>query len=923
MITVTRLYALKDFWQNTPPSWVDSNPCGSNWDGILCTSSRVTSIRLSSMGLIGQLPGDIQFLSELKILDLSNNKGLSGPLPASIGNLNKLTNLILVGCSFSGRIPDSIGSLQRLVFLSLNSNRFSGPIPPSIGNLSNLFWLDLTDNQLTGSIPVSSSTTPGLDMLVNTRHFHLGKNQLSGTIPPQLFSSNMKLIHVLFDSNNLSGSIPSTLGLVTTLEVVRLDRNSLTGTIPSSLNNLSSVSELILSNNKFSGPVPNVSGLTVLNYLDMSNNGFDASDFPPWLSTLQSLTTLMMECTHLQGQVPSSLFSLSNLQTVVLRNNFLSGSLDIGSSPSEQLHLIDLRENSISDYNGGNRVTVILADNPVCQETGATQSYCTVTQPTHSDVGTRLPSHCKPASCIAKEISSPNCSCAYPYTGQLVFVAPSFSNLGNSTLYTSLQKALMDSFQSLQLAVDSVSLRNPTKDSCDYLDINLQVFPSDQDRFNRTVIAAIGFLLSNQTFNPPEGFGPYYFISDMYFAEQAGSGKSSSTGIIIEATVGGCVLLLLLLLTGMYAYHQKKRAKRASEEINPFAHWNENRSSGGVPQLMGARRFRFEELKKYTKNFSEANQIGSGGYGKVYRGTLADGRLIAIKRTQQGSMESAVQFKTEIELLSRVHHKNLISLLGFCFERHEQMLIYEFAPNGTLRDSLSGQTGIRLDWPRRLKVALGAARGLSYLHELANPPIIHRDIKSTNILLDTHLNAKVGDFGISKILGDGEEDHVSTQVRGTLGYLDPEYYMTQQLTEKSDVYGFGVVMLELITGRRPIEKRKYIVRDVKLAMDVTKDLYNLQEFLDPGIGLDTTWKGLNRFVDVAMRCVQVSGDDRPTMGEVAKEIENILQLAGLHSDVESTSTSASYEEANKGSYPCTMDSFGYSEDFPFSKIEPQ
>ncbi|KAJ8767896.1 hypothetical protein K2173_020836 [Erythroxylum novogranatense] len=919
---LAKLNALKDIWDNTPPNWVGTDPCGSNWDGIRCSNSRVISITLSSIGLKGQLSGDISSLSALQILDLSYNKDLKGSLPATIGNLKQLTNLILVGCGFTGPIPDSIGSLQQLRFLSLNSNGFTGRIPPSIGKLSNLYWLDLADNQLDGPIPVSRGSTPGLDLLVNTGHFHLGKNRLSGTIPAQLFNSSMSLIHVLFEDNNLSGGIPSSIRQVRTLEVLRLDRNSLTGPVPSILSNIS-VSELILSNNQLSGPIPDLSAMTVLSYLDLSNNTFDAATFPPWILTLNSLTTLMMENTKLQGQVPPTLFGLSNLQTVILNSNQLNGSLVLGSSLSNQLQIVDLQDNLISDYRGGNQVTVILAGNPVCMESGATESYCIVPPP-NSYV--TEPNNCVPTRCTSNQISSPNCKCAYPYTGVLVFRAPSFSDLGNRAIYSSLQQSLMNSFNKVQLPVDSVSLSNPRKDSSEYLDINLQIFPSLQDSFNRSVISSIGFVLSNQTFKPPKNFGPFFFSGDIYvhFAGENGGSSKSSTGIIIGAGVGGTVLLSLLILAGLYAYRQKKRAEKANDEINPFANWDKNNISGGVPQLKGARRFSFEELKNYTNNFSESSDIGSGGYGKVYRGTLPSGQLIAIKRAQQGSMQGGLEFKTEIELLSRVHHKNLVGLLGFCFERGEQMLVYEFVPNGTIRDSLSGQTGIRLDWIRRLKVALGAARGLAYLHELASPPIIHRDIKTTNILLDERLNAKVGDFGLSKLLGDTEKGHVTTQVKGTMGYLDPEYYMTQQLTEKSDVYSFGVVMLELITGRRPIERGKYIVRELKMTMDRTKDLYNLQEILDPGIGLDTSLKGLTKFVDLALKCVKDSGDERPTMGEVVKEIENILELAGLNPNAESASSSATYEEATKGaSHPYSKDAFDYSGGFPPSKIEPQ
>ncbi|KAL3729194.1 hypothetical protein ACJRO7_026312 [Eucalyptus globulus] len=937
---LSALTGLMTDWQNAPPNWVGTDPCGDNWVGIRCNNSRVTSIILSSAGLTGSLSGDIGQLSELQILDLSYNKGLTGSLPERIGNLIKLTRLILVGCGFFGQIPDSIGYLQNLVYLALNSNRFSGPIPAIIGNLSTLYWLDLADNQLTGSIPISNGSNPGLDMLLRAFHFHFGQNQLSGTIPPQLFSSRMHLVHVLFDNNHLTGSIPSTLGLVRSLEVVRFDRNALDGAVPGNLNNLTSVQELLLSNNRLTGPLPNLAGMNALYYLDLSNNSFDATDFPSWIPTLQSLTTLMLERTQVRGVLPVILFSIFSLQSVVLRNNQLNGTLDIGTGHDNQLQLIDLQTNFIDNFKqstGGYSVEVILVGNPVCQETGAAgQSYCTIPQ-SNSSYSTPY-DKCIPAVCNSNQTSSPNCKCSYPYTGTLVFTAPSFSGLGNSTYFEKLASSMMIFFQSYQLPVASVSLSNPRKDSSDYLKLNLAVFPSEGVSFNRTSINSIGFVLSNQTYRPPKLYGPCYFIADqyMYFAEvqvPTTSKNLSNISVIIGAAAGGFVLFLLLLLAlvGLYAFHQKKRAEKAAEQSNPFVNWDPNKSSGEFPQLKGARWFSLEELKKYTNKFAEANEIGSGGYGKVYRGTFPTGTLVAIKRAQQGSMQGWVEFKNEIELLSRVHHKNLVSLVGFCSEHGEQLLVYEFLPNGSIKESLSGKSGIRLDWARRLKVAIDAARGLAYLHELANPPIIHRDIKSTNILLDDHLNAKVADFGLSKPVTEGERGYVTTQVKGTMGYLDPEYYMTQQLTEKSDVYSFGVVMLELLTARRPIERGRYIVREVRVAMDKDKDLYNLQGILDPSISLGTSLKGLERFVELAMRCVEESGADRPTMGEVVKEIENIMVFAGLipkakSPKAESATTSASYEEASKEYATHLYSNEDFTEDsggFPPSRIEPQ
>ncbi|KAL6196104.1 hypothetical protein ACLB2K_031719 [Fragaria x ananassa] len=881
----TTIMILQDEWKIKPPSWVGSDPCG-NWEGITCTNSRITALTLADMGLKGGLPSDIEMLSELQILNLAFNEYLKGQLRASIGNLTKLKTL------FSGPIPATIGSLKQLTYLSLKNNRFSGPIPPSIGNLANLVFLDLSDNMLGDSIPVSNGTAPGLDMLNKTKHFHFSNNQLSGSIPPQLFSSNMSLVHLIFDRNNFTGSIPSTLGLVKTLEAVLLYRNSLSGPVPSSLRNLTKVSELQLSNNKLTGPLPNLTLIDSLHYVDMSNNTFDASDVPNWFSTLKFLTTLMMENTGLQGQVPQSLFSLQDLETVILKNNGLNGTLDIGTNYSSQLNLIDLQMNNISDVapiDEGHNYTLILVDNPICKgsQNNMANNYCNVSPP-NSSVST-TPSNC--AACRSGQVASPNCKCASPYTRTLVFLFVSFSNLDNVNYYKALSDNLTRYFQSKNLPVDSVSLSHPSWSPSNQLEIIMEMFPSgDQVSFNQTEASAITSVLSNQTLEGrPIYFGPYSFL--VLYTNSGGSNKA----VIIGTAIGGSVLLSLLVLVGLYALHQKRKADKSlsgSILLTGFSN-----STAGGPQLKGARLFSFEELKKCTDGFSEANDIGSGGYGQVYKAILPTGQMVAIKRAKRESMQGRVEFTAEVELLSRVHHKNLVGLVGFCFEQGEQILVYEYVPNGDLRDTLSGKSGIRLDWTRRLQIALGAARGLAYLHELANPTIIHRDIKSNNILLDKDLNAKVADFGLSKSFADSGTgmDHLSTQVKGTLGYLDPEYYMTQQLTEKSDVYSFGVVMLELITARRPIVQGQYIVRVVQMRMDKSKDLYNLDDILDPFIGLRTELKGVEMFVDLTMSCVEELRDKRPRMGEVVKQVENIIQMA-RNVSINPLSTSARYEE---------------------------
>ncbi|PUZ63301.1 hypothetical protein GQ55_3G056800 [Panicum hallii var. hallii] len=930
------LIAITDNWKNKPSNWNGNDPCRDKWIGIICTGNRVTSVRLSSIGLSGTLSGDIQSLSELVYLDLSYNKDLGGPLPATIGSLSNLQNLILVGCSFSGEIPKELGQLSKLIFLSLNSNKFSGSIPASLGNLSKLYWFDLADNKLTGELPIFDGTNPGLDNLTNTKHFHFGINQLSGPIPSQIFSSHMKLIHLLLDNNNFSGSIPPTLGLLSTLEVLRFDNNpQLSGPVPSNINNLTKLAELHLENSKLTGPLPDLTGMSSLSFVDMSNNSFNASDVPSWFTTLPSLTSLFLENLKIGGQLPQALFSLPAVQTLRLRGNRFNGTLTIGSDFSTQLQLIDLRDNQISANTvGGSQYskTLILVGNPICVP-GSNEKYCVApgqSNPTAAPYSTARNCSALPTPCLSNQLLSPSCICAVPYRGTLFFRSPSFSDLTSPTTFVTLEKDMETKFEKLNVPVDSIAIHNPFFDSNNNLQMSLELFPSGKVQFSEQDISDVGFILSNQTYKPPGTFGPYYFNGQQYsfandLAVPSQSKKTNRLPLIIGASAGGAVLAVAVVVIVVFIARRKRTPKGTEDRSQSFVSWDmKSTSASTVPQLRGARMFSFDELKKITNNFSEANDIGNGGYGKVYRGTLPSGQLVAVKRSQQGSLQGSLEFRTEIELLSRVHHKNVVSLVGFCLDQDEQILVYEYVPNGTLKESLTGKSGVRLDWRRRLRVVLGAAKGVAYLHELADPPIVHRDIKSSNVLLDERLNAKVSDFGLSKPLGEDGRGQVTTQVKGTMGYLDPEYYMTQQLTEKSDVYSFGVLMLEVVTARKPLERGRYIVREVKAAVDRSKDLYGLHELLDPALGAaPSALAGLEQYVDLALRCVEEAGADRPSMGEVVSEIERMVKMAGGPGP-ESASESMSYASRTPR-HPYGGDSsFDYSGGgMPSTRVEPK
>ncbi|XP_021732401.1 probable leucine-rich repeat receptor-like protein kinase At5g49770 [Chenopodium quinoa] len=878
------LRSVKKQWQKTPPNWVKGDPCGRKWEGIYCNDSRVISIILPGINLAGPFPEDILSLSELQTLDLSNNRGLTGPLPSNIGYLQNLVHLVLVGCNFSGPIPESIVTLRKLTHLFLNMNHFSGNIPRSVGNLTNLVWLDLSENQLDGTLPVSNTTTSGLDKLLKAKHFHLGRNKFSGEIPRELFSSGMSLIHVILNENQLNGSIPETLGLVRNLTVIRLDRNSLSGSVPQNLSMLTNVSELYLANNNLSGPIPDLTRMTLLTFVDLSNNKFDAASVPQWVEELPNLTTLLMANTSLEGNISSTLFNLPQIQTLVLNNNQLNGTVEIPANVSMNLRHLDLRNNSIDGFSSGvYNKSILLDENPFCLRPEA-EGNCTTVQP--SKYLNFIPLlKCSPPTCFSDPILPSDCK--RPYLGNLVFRSFNFSDLANMRYYDFLRDTLQP-LLSPQVSIDRVCLVSSMIDTNGYLVLNISFFPPGDEYFNRTGISLVGNVLNNHVFDSP--YGPYYYIDKPYTFP----GRTRNTALIIGVTVSGFVLLVLTIAAGVYAYRQMKIAQRAAKLNNPFLSWNK----GNIPQVKGARWFSFEDVRQCTSDFSSESEIGVGGYGKVYKGKLGTGELVAIKRAQKGSMQGALEFKTEIELLSRVHHKNVVNLVGFCYDKGEQMLIYEYVPNGSLRAALSGKSGVRLDWTRRLNIALGAARGLAYLHELADPPIIHRDIKSDNILLTDHLNAKVADFGLSIPFSD-DKGQVATQVKGTLGYLDPEYYMTQILTEKSDIYSFGVVMLELVTGKLPLEKHTYIVRVVRDSLKETGSVYNL---VDPALRSDILID-TDEFVNLAMKCLQDTGDERPSMNEVVKEIESIIEASNMNYDVESTTTSASFDVTRDSGYP--------------------
>lgn len=336
-----------------------------------------------------------------------------------------------------------------------------------------------------------------------------------------------------------------------------------------------------------------------------------------------------------------------------------------------------------------------------------------------------------------------------------------------------------------------------------------------------------------------------------------------------------------MTIIAILLYKRHRLIKEAQERLAREREEILNANGGG----RAAKLFTGKEIKRATHDFSRDRLLGAGGYGEVYKGILHDGTEVAVKCAKLGNTKGTDQVLNEVRILCQVNHRSLVRLLGCCVELEQPILVYEYIEDGTLLEHLQGRkSGGRssLTWNHRLRVAHDAAEGLAYLHSSAVPPIYHRDVKSSNILLDEKLNAKVSDFGLSR-LAHTDLSHVSTCAQGTLGYLDPEYYRNYQLTDKSDVYSFGVVLLELLTSQKAIDFNRD-PDDVNLAVYVQRlvEEERLMDAIDPLLkeGASTlemeTMKALGF---LAAGCLEERRQNRPSMKEVTEEIEYIISIS--------------------------------------------
>ncbi|XP_073111335.1 probable serine/threonine-protein kinase PBL25 [Elaeis guineensis] len=355
-----------------------------------------------------------------------------------------------------------------------------------------------------------------------------------------------------------------------------------------------------------------------------------------------------------------------------------------------------------------------------------------------------------------------------------------------------------------------------------------------------------------------------------------------------------------VLLTGFCVYFCNKRCYFKRNKKNNASRCDED----GSQEKVQLRRFHLVELEKATKSFSDECLIGSGAFGDVYKGIFDAEGALAVKKPHADSYQSIQEFRNEVELLSRVKHRNLVGLVGYCEEADQKIVVYEYVPHGSLLEYIAGRRRKMLTWRQRVNIAIGAAKGIAHLHEGVHPSIIHRDIKPSNILVDDGFEAKVSDFGLVKSGPDGDESHVSSQIKGTPGYLDPAYCSSFHLTPSSDVYGFGVILLQLVAARPAVDlsrpQSQYHIIDWARP---SIERGNVQEIIDTNLLLEAcSMEMMLKMGQLGLRCVIDEPKDRPTMSQVVRELEEALGSTSLAQNQPSGGPSRSIASGESNSF---------------------
>lgn len=894
-------------------------------DYLTSASKTLTSFNVSNNSFTGQIPtshlcinngssgGDSG--SSLRFLDVSSNdfsdsiqtglgactnleifragfNFLSGPLPSDLFDVVSLTEISLPANKLSGNI-DGFISLTNLTILELYSNDFVGPIPRDIGNLSKLEKLLLHINNLTGTLP------PSLMNCVNLVKLNLRVNHLVGNLSEFNFSGFLKLTTLDLGNNNFTGTLPTSLYACKSLAAVRLTFNNLEGQITPDILGLENLSFLSISSNNltnFTGAIKILTGLKNLSTLALSKNFFfevipdDEDLIGP--DDFQKLQVLGLGGCNFSGQIPGWLQKLKKLEVIDLSYNLMTGSIPpwLGSLP--QLFYMDLSYNLLSgtiptELAGIPALTSQQANNAI--ERSYLELPVFIVPNNASQQQYNQLSNLPPAIYLRNNSISGSIPIQIGLMKVLHQLDLGYNNFTGSipdqlSNLTNLEKLdLSDNQLTGEIPASLKNLHFLSFFSVADNDLEGQVPTGGQfDTFPLSSFEGnpklCGEVVQRSCSNPQSGSSATRFSSN----------KKIMIGLVIAVCFGTVSLMIVLTIWIL----SKRRINPGGDPDKIELESVSGHSTSGVhPEVdheasvvvmfpnktNEIKDLTIAEILKATENFSQANIIGCGGFGLVYKATLPDGTKLAIKKLSgdMGLMER--EFKAEVEVLSTAKHENLVALQGYCVHNGFRLLIYTYMENGSLdywlHEKADGAS--QLDWPTRLKIAQNASCGLAYMHQICEPHIVHRDIKSSNILLNEKFDAHVADFGLSRLILP-YHTHVTTELVGTLGYIPPEYGQSWVATLRGDIYSFGVVMLELLTGRRPVDVCKpKMSRELVAWVQQMRSEGKQDEVFDPRLKGKGFEEEMLQVLDVACLCVNQNPLKRPSIREVVDWLKNV------------------------------------------------
>ncbi|XP_059632835.1 probably inactive leucine-rich repeat receptor-like protein kinase At3g28040 [Cornus florida] len=775
---------------------------------------RIRTLDLSHNALSGNAPLGISAIHNLKNLQLQGNH-FSGSLPADIGLCPHLSRLDFSDNGFTGSLPESLHRLNSLTFFSVSKNKLSGDLPQWIGNMSSsLEFLDLSSNGLTGALPSS------LGDLKSLNYLSLSKNRLGGSIPMSLVYST-KLSVIRLGGNAFNGSIPEGL-FDMGLEELDFSGNELSGSIPPGSSKLfESLQKLDLSRNNLRGDIPAEMGLfSKLTYLNLSWNNLQ-SRMPPELGYFQTLKVLDLRNCALYGSIPGDICESSSLEILQLDGNSLTGPIpeDIGNCSS--LNLLSLSYNNLTGS---------------IPESISKLSKLKIMNLEFNQLSGEIPLVLgKLENLLAVNISYNRLIGRLPVEGI-------FPNLDQSALQGNL-------------GICSPLLKGPCKMNVPKpLVLNPYVYGNQNGDHNP----------GNDTSINSPNFRHHRFLS-------------VSAVVAISAAAVIAVGVMVVSLLNVSARRRLAFIDNALESM-----CSSSSRSGLLPTgklVLFDSQTSPDWVTSPESLLNKAGEIGEGVFGTVYKASLGgEGRMVAVKKLVRSNIiQYPEDFDREVRILGKARHPNLIALKGYYWTHQLQLLVSDYAPNGSLQTKLHERPPGTppLSWSNRFKIILGTAKGLAHLHHTFHPPIIHYDIKPSNILLDEHLNPKISDFGLTRLLIKHDKHIMSSRFQSALGYVAPELAcQSLRVNEKCDIYGFGVLILELVTGRRPIE---YGEDNVVILGDHVRNL------LEQGNALECVDSSMNQYPEeevlpvlkLAMVCTSQIPSSRPSMAEVVQILQVI------------------------------------------------